>query len=107
MDDVLDVRNVQASSGNVGGDQQRIFLGRESLHVLQSLALRHGSVERKWITLQHDEERVDATNATDAVAEYDRPPRILLQEVEEVHVFLLKSAVEPEGRRKDECSEYD
>ena len=95
MHDVLHVGNIQASGRRVGSDQKGIFSGRESLDVFETLSLSHGSVERKRRTLQHDEQRNDASNAVDTVAEHDRASGILLEEVEKIRVFFVQRAVQP------------
>ena len=102
MDDVLDVGNVESSGGDIGSDEQGVFPRRESVNILESLALLHRSVERKRRELQHGEEGYQTTYAVDAVAEDDRPTGILLQEVKEVQILLFQSAIKPEGYRVKE-----
>ena len=93
MDDVLDIGYIETPGGDVGGDQQRVVFGGESLDVLEALSLGHGGVERQRRHPQHGEERDEASDAVDAVAEDDRPPGILLEEVEQVQILLLQTAI--------------
>ena len=95
MNNVLDVGDIQSTRRDIRGDQERILLGGKSLDILQSLPLRHRSVQRKRGAIQHDEQRDDATNAVDAVAENDGASRVLLEEVKEILVLLFERTVEP------------
>ena len=89
MDHVLDIGDIETPGGDVGGDQQRVVFGGESFDVLEALPLRHGGVQRKRRHPQHSEERDEAPDAVDAVAEDDRSSRILFQEVEQIQILLF------------------
>lgn len=89
---VLHIRNVQAASGHIGGDQQARLAGREALQILQALPLVHVRMQRPRLALQQREQLAEPLHAIDRVAEDDRAARMALQKVVQVPVLLRQLA---------------
>ena len=56
MDHVLNVGNVEASGGDVGGDEHPALVAGKSLQILQPRSLMHLSVETEGFALQQPEQ---------------------------------------------------
>lgn len=104
MNDVLHARDVQSSCSHICCEQQAAGTVSEAVQVLQSLSLHHVGVKWQWMAPEQGEELCQTAHTADAVAEDECSSRVLLYEVIEVKVLLLKGTQDTSFCQGTSCS---
>lgn len=104
MNNMLHTRDIQSPCGHVCCKQQAVGIVSEAIQVLESLSLHHVGMKWQRSALEQGEKLCQPAHTADAVAEDKCPSRVLLDEVIEVNVLLLKGTQDTSFRQCTGCS---
>jgi hypothetical protein len=104
MNNMLHARDIQSPCSHVCCKQQAMRIVSEAIQVLQSLSLHHVGMKWQRSTLEQGEKLCQSAHTADAVAEYECPSSVLLDEVIEITVLLLKGTQDTSFCQGTSCS---
>lgn len=90
MDDVLNIRDVQATRSHLRRDHHAVFVLLEVFEVLQPLFLFHFAMQHNRRDVEVTQHRSTTLDTFDGVAEHDGATGIVDENVVKMEVFLIK-----------------
>jgi hypothetical protein len=104
MNNMLHAGDIQSPCGHVRCEQQAAGIISETIQVFQSLPLHHVGMKWEWSALEQSEKLCQSAHTADAVAEDECASWVLLDEVIQIKVLLLKGTQNTSFCQGTSCS---